>query len=81
MLTPFGCGLKSCECRLVLPRGLPDRGANYELEGLVFGEAGHSNGCDIFVGDLVGVFGHLLDHRPERLWQSCIVEGSTALTA
>src|SRR5262249_31281148 len=75
MLGPSGCCLNSCECRLVLPRGLADRRADYELEDLVFGEAGDSNGRDIIVRDLVGVPGNLLDHLTHRLWQSCVVEG------
>src|SRR5262249_58462310 len=79
MLTPSGCGLKGCQCRLVLPRSLADRGANYELVDLVFGEAGLPNGCDIFVSDLAGVLGHLVDHRNERLWESGIGEGGAAL--
>src|SRR5262249_7403791 len=79
MPSPSGCGLNSRECRLVLPRGLADRGADHELEDLVFGEAGHSNGCDVIVGDLVGVPGDLLDYPAHGLWQSCVVEGGAAL--
>src|SRR5262249_54241465 len=79
MLGSSGCGLNSCECRLVLPCGLADRGADDELEDLVFGEAGHSNGRDIIVGDLVGVPGDLLDHAAQRLWQSSCFEGRAAL--
>src|SRR5215510_8838922 len=78
MLCPSGCGLNSCECGLVLPRGLADRGADHELEDLVFGEAGHSNSRDIIVGDLVGVLGDLLDHCTQRRWHSSVVEGGAA---
>jgi len=68
MLGPSRCGLNSCECRLVLPGGLTDGRADYELEDLVFGEAGRSNGRDILVGDLVGVPDDLLDQSTHRRW-------------
>jgi hypothetical protein len=41
--SPSGCGLNSRERRLVLPRGLTDRGADPELEDLVFAESGRSD--------------------------------------
>jgi len=70
MSSPSGCGLNSGKRRLVLPRGLADRGADDELEDLVFGEAGDSNGRDIIVGDSVGVLRDLLGQPAHRLWQS-----------
>src|SRR5262245_13486250 len=79
MVSPSGCGLYGCECRLVLPRGLADRGADDELEDLVFGQAGHSSGRDITVGDLIGVPCDLLDNPAHRLWKSCVVESGTSL--
>src|SRR5262249_29370714 len=74
MMGPSGGGLDSCECGLVLPRGLADRSADDELEDLVFREAGHSNGRNIIVGDLVGVLRDFLDQPAHRLWQSYVVE-------
>src|SRR5262249_55999003 len=79
MVSPSGCGLDGCECRLVLPRGLADRGADDELEDLVFGQAGHSNGRDITVGDLIGVPCDLFDHPAHLLWQSPLAQAAPPL--
>jgi hypothetical protein len=44
MLTPFSRGLEGRERRVVLPRGLADRGAHHDLEDLVLAETTSRSG-------------------------------------
>src|SRR5215472_11894006 len=66
MLSPSPRGLKRCKCSVIQPSGLPDRGADHDLKDLVLAEARFPRGCDVLVGDLVGMFGNPIDQRTYR---------------
>jgi hypothetical protein len=79
MLSPFSRGLEGIERRVVLPRGLADRGTHHDLENLVLAEARCCHCSDVLVGDRVSALGDFVDQCPERLGESGIVERRAAL--
>jgi hypothetical protein len=66
---------------VVLPSGLADRGADDDLEDLVFAQARSSSRGDVLIGDLVGPILHLADQRRQWLAERRVVERGTALSA
>src|SRR5262249_50184604 len=66
----FRRGLESSECRVVLSRGLPDRGTHDDLKDLVLAETRCPGRGDVFVGDLVSMVGDLVNQCAQRLGEA-----------
>src|SRR5262245_54317835 len=80
MPTLLGRSFEGRSGRIVLPRGLADRGAHHDLEDLVLAEAGLPRRRDVFVGDPVSVLGYLIDQSTQRLAEPGVVERGAALS-
>jgi hypothetical protein len=78
-LTSCRRGIEGRERRVVLPRGLTDRGTHDDLEDLVLAEARFSRCGDVVVSDLGGLRGDLVDQSPQRFGEPCVVERGAAL--
>ncbi len=75
----IGGRLESRERRLVLPGRLADRGANGDLEDLVFAQPRRTSCGDVLVGDLVGPIRQFADQGRQRLVEYRVVERGAPL--